>query len=201
MKHLSHLNSDSFQLISSEVSGIEYLQKMNNVSKEINSLEANLKNAGIPFQFIYVFMTEKSGVGDVEIRRDHCLVWSRNKNNQFRLSYQIFVTEHEFSEDGEKDIWDIIQESPPRLKFERPLIETKGYFRLRIQKELSYFFDMIIDSLKKEASKKMIIVHSPNNAQYSQSESALASYLSMNERFCPFCSTGMLPLFCYCCQK
>lgn len=177
---------------------LENLNRLNELSKKINSLEADLKKLAIPFQFVYLLWSEESNVGDSKIKRDHCLVLARNDKNQLRLLYQVFEIECEFSD---LECNESLPDLNLSLKFVRPLIETKGHLRLQIESELTYFVDLLLDSLKNDFSKKIVVVHSPRSVQYKERLSLFASYLEINEGFCPFCSTENTLIFCPNCQK
>lgn len=161
----------------SEVVIADHLQKIINVSNDINNLEDKLKKSAIPFRFIYVFLTEKSIFScdlskdpdsfgpfeDIERSTDHCLVWGKHNNNDYRLSYQFFQTDYVIELDHDKQMVFISEERDPVLKLVKPLIETKAYFRLKVENELPDFYRSLVNSLTMESEKEIIVVDSPSN--------------------------------------
>ncbi len=171
--------STSLQILNSEADSVisNHLQDLDRISNDIKALEERLKTAGIPFTFTYVFSsektrfvrpnsTEKFPYQDEFIRHtDHCIVWGKNKT-EYRFSYNVYVTQSEVFKyaDGEK-ILERYEDGKSILSQSKPLIETKSHFRIKIEKELSSFYKLIIEALKTQQDQDNIFEYSPNYNQ------------------------------------
>lgn len=197
MENKTLFNSHALQIIDSETSDVftNHLKKISNISEDINALENKLKKSGVPFQFFYVFLSEKKHtpfhyekqdvedlltiITDKEQSLDHCLAWSKNCNGDYRLSYQLFIVNSLlFLENGKKS--QLIENEKPKVKVNKPLIETKVNLRLKIENELPHFFRFIVDSLKNDFDKEIVIVHSP---YYNEFVSPISLYHAENKDF------------------
>jgi hypothetical protein len=172
----------------------EHRQKIINASNDINALEAKLKNAGIPFCFVYVLSVkselllldlsndpeEMGPCEDVGRSIEHCLVWGKTNTNNFRLSYCIYQVDTQLELDHEANIVSIIEERDPVLIFSRPLIETKAHLRLRIEPELPIFYRMLVGALRSTLENDMIVVESPVCQSVGQS-SALSMFVAKRD--------------------
>ena len=72
---------------------------------------------------------------------DNCLVWGKTEYGEYRLSYNIYLTENEiekYNGDGEKVFERIRDDGEPKLSTSKPLIETKSHFRLKIENEFLF---------------------------------------------------------------
>lgn len=185
MKSKLSFTSASLQKINLEADPIitSHLQDLDRISNDIKALEERLKAAGIPFTFLYVLSSKERRIertaykstADEEIPctaefceyTDNCLAWERTEEGEYRLSYNIYITENEIEKnngDGGK-----VEESEgvgePKLATTKPLIETKSNFRLKIENELPIFYKMIIEALKTKREQDRIVEYSPNYNQ------------------------------------
>lgn len=165
MKTKCTFSSLALQEIDSEAETVisSHLQSLDRVSNDIKSLEEKLKVAAIPFTFVYVLSSKEfvlheddSSYNDKEIWDDLCLVWGKNETNDFRLLYNVYVTE-DFIAQGS------CSESSPELKSSKPLIESKSRIRLQIENELPDFYRKIIKALESKTREEIIFEFSPNH--------------------------------------
>lgn len=173
---LQKINSEAEPVISS------HIQTLDRISNDTKALEERLKIAGISINYIYVLSYGKKKyrgtvykaivpfeefpfTADLEEYTEECLVWGKNKDGDYRLSYNIYTTrdeiEEEIDEKGEK-VEKIKVRGEPYISFYRPLIETKSQIRLKIEKELPIFYSKIIEALKTNRDKDRIVDYSPN---------------------------------------
>jgi hypothetical protein len=187
MKSKLSFTSTSLQKINSEADSIisSHLQDLDRISNDIKALEERLKAAGIPFTFLYVLSSEKRRFErtayqnmspydefpyTAEFREytDNCLVWGKTEDGEYRLSYNIYITENEiekYNGDGEKVYEREREVGEPKLSTSKPLIETKSNFRLKIENELPVFYKMIIEALKTKRDQDRIVEYSPSYNQ------------------------------------
>ena len=174
-KKLSEISLEANSIISS------HLSQLNRISNDIKMLEATLQKAGMPFKFIYVLFSKQHqyreslydyadpyheipSVTDFISREDYCLVWGKTSENEYRLSYNIYITKDECEKyyNGDKEKIENILKGKLVLKFSKPFIETKSNIRLKFENELPIFYKKIIECLKTEKEKDCIIFESPN---------------------------------------
>lgn len=184
MKTKTSFSSLSLQKINLEAESIisSHLQALDRISNDIKALEERLKMAGIPFAFTYIISSDErryirtayqqiSPYHEVPYRAefveytDNCLFWGKNETDEFRLSYNVYITESEmekYTSDEEKTYERVVNEGKPRLSSSKPLIETKSHFRIKIEKELLDFYTLIIEALKTKKDHDCIVKYSPN---------------------------------------
>ncbi len=175
-------HSSGLQKVNQEAESIftSHLLNLDRISKDIKTLEETLRMAAIPFFFIYVFSSENrrywrtkyldlpdgsipDGRGLFECYEEHCLVWGKNSDNQYRLSYNVYVSEDELEEhehEGKERI-EIISRLKPFLKYSKPLIESKAHIRINIENELPHFYRDLIRALKSEKGVGVVIDYTP----------------------------------------
>lgn len=184
MKSKTSFASPSLQIFSSEADSVisNHLRDLDRVSNDIKALEERLKTAGIPFNFTYIFSSEQTRFVRPNSREklpypdefikhtDHCLVWGKNEG-EYRFSYNVYVTQIEIFKygDGEK-VLERYQDGESNLSLSKPLIETKSHFRVKIEKELSSFYKLIIEALKTKRDQENIFNYSPNYPSFVSSK-------------------------------
>ena len=139
-----------------EIITTQHIARLNNLSGNIKLLISNLKKAGIPFTYIYVIKANlRQQIRDITTYEEHCLVWGKGKNGNYQLMYNIYVS-HKASN----------QETPrhrPIIKpiSSTPILSLKASLRLKLEAELGFFYENIVDSLQKFPLEKQRIVTSP----------------------------------------
>lgn len=174
---LQEVDAEAEKVISS------HLQNLDRISSDIKALEDQLSKAGVPFTFIYVFNSEKKTCqavpyGDMEVHvpfeavpyqakifdryHEHCLVWGKLDDHDYRLGYQVYLCEDELAKsEDENDKFKVAKRNKPVLLSSKPLIESKSYVRLRIEHDLPHFYKAIIEALKLKKEKTRIVEVSP----------------------------------------
>lgn len=187
MKSKLSFTSASLQKINDEADSIisTHLQDLDRISNDLKALEERLKIAGIPFTFLYIVSSEKRRykrtvyqtmspydefpyTGEFIEYTDNCLIWGKNEAGEYRLSYNVYLTENEiekYNGDGEKVYERIRDDGEPKLSTSKPLIETKSHFRLKIENELPVFYKMIVEALRTKRDQDRVIEYSPNYNQ------------------------------------
>lgn len=184
MKTKSSFSNASLQKINIEAEDIisSHLQELDQISNDIKALEERLKASGIPFAFYYVLSSEERRYGGVAFtltafnqqipyeaefieQTDSCLVWDKCEDNNYRLSHKMYTTQNEIDkyDDGDGERAERVRnDGKPKIVFSKPLIETKSHFRVKIEKELVYFFKAIVQALKTQRDQDCIFEYSPN---------------------------------------
>jgi|GEM_PF-6042987 len=181
MKQKLSFSSPTLQQIDSEAEEIisARLKHLDQLRDDIRAIEERLKSAAIPFDFVYVFSSDESsyegehGLGiDYDVQtfteyKDFCIVWGKSEQDEYRLSYQVFITKDETLQFYDNECIKVINEKlchagDPVLSFSKPLLETKSQFRLQIENELPHFYKMIVEALKTRSHEDFVVVYSPN---------------------------------------
>lgn len=159
-KNLQSIHVDAEKAISS------HLAKLDEISNDIKVLETILAKAGLSITFRFrIDSVSKNKIRSNEftsfkyrVRTDNYIVWDKADNsNKNRLLYQIYDTRSDLDESGEETC-----NYKPTLTLSKPLIETKGHIRLKVQEELQLFYQSIIKYLGVGNLSEIIIVDSPN---------------------------------------
>lgn len=173
---LQKINLEADVLISN------HLQDLDRISSDIKALEERLKNSAMPFTFYYILSSETrrySGtayhmIASYEERpyqaefveeTDSCIVWGKAEDGQYRLLHNLYVTENEVDkyDDGNGQSGERVRATgASKLLSSRPLIETKSFFRLKIEEELVGFYTQIVEALKTKRDLDRIFEYSPN---------------------------------------
>jgi len=150
-KSLNQVHADSSELVTAHV------QRLDQISSDIMTLETILKKAAIPFTFVYVITAGSKETRDAIVHTEDCLVWGESEVGGVRLLYQSYEIVDEFKEYIETHY---IEEGKPMLVFSKSLIETKANIRLSSEFHLSSFYEKVIESLKSRYLKDCRIVNS-----------------------------------------
>lgn len=145
-------NSSALQEIDAEAASFiaERLQKLDAISNDIKALEEKLRAAAVPFTFVFPCQRKE----DLEEREEqiisiyywHCLVWGKSENDEYRLLYNSYKS-YELQCYAEH----------LELLHSKPLIESKIDTRLFFEDRLADFYKFIINALKYEKGKDMVV--------------------------------------------
>lgn len=143
------------------------LQKVIKVSNDIKVLETKLRAGVVPFDVIYICWVDNTQHEITEpyllnCYTAHCIFLGKNDKGVYRLSYNQYYVENKELYDIEKHKFIVVSRKKYALKYSKPLDETKSLLRLKMGKELSNFYQVIISSLQLSETKELIIVPSSN---------------------------------------
>lgn len=101
--------------------------------------------------------------GLFEVHKEHCLVWGKNVDKQYRLSHNTYISENQIEKSHyeEKESIKIIDRLKPYLESSKPLIESKIHIRIKIENVLVDFYRDLIEALKSQKGVGVIVEHSP----------------------------------------
>ncbi len=184
MKTKLTFSDPSFQKINEEAESVisKHLEELDRISNDIKALEERLKISGSPFTFTYLISSDKERctgtayyycdvyeqvpyTAQFDKYTESCLFWGKNKDNDHRLSLNIYTTEDEIetyvTDDGKRSE-KLIAEGIPLLLSSKPLIETKSNVRVKFYKELLGFYTSFIEALKTKRDQECIYEYSSN---------------------------------------
>ena len=176
---LVSIHTTAYQIINS------HLTLLDKTSNDIRVLEATLKKAAVPFEFVYILFIDKiprytihygciyDGVmSEVDEYNEHCLVWSQTEEGA-RLRYNVNIIRKEYDPDGKQPYY-----STKWLESSIPLIEAKAITRLRVEKDLPFFYKSIIEKLEQNKKDTCCYYWSPFYV-----ENSAEGALSLTEEF------------------
>lgn len=151
-----------------------HLNTLDRISNDIKALESALKNAAIPFTFVYIIASEREIYktystpysdwlyAEITCNTDYGLVWGRSNDGHYRLLYNQYGTEdvvgyYDYEGHRKKSL-----DGEPNLVSSKPLIETKANIRIQIERELPEFYAKIIEALKTKPGEERVVMDSPN---------------------------------------